>query len=150
MKVVGHGPVPSHSPYVPDFLLVEEDGVEVLVTRAGRRPGLPDARKAGRCSPHQLEEGWWPLVSLSGRGLSGHVSASFQLSDETKWRAQKARDLLESTKSMQGRPEEVLVTVKAASSLVDFDVEKAAREASVVAAPGESLADAFARTRRGG
>lgn len=125
LRVIGHGPVPSHSPYVPDFLVVDGPAGEHVVTREGVHRAHPDSfRKSAptsECEPVLLRPGMWPL--LSGR----EVVDWMPLADEAAWRAERAKQMLELTRTMAGRPEEILATVVAASKLVGYDVEAASR-----------------------
>lgn len=156
LTVVGHGPVSSHSPYVPDFLVVQTDGALRVLTREGLHPGPPPSPESaivGKCPPTVVPDGSWPFVHLvlgNVRRVSSDAERLewFPLAAEAQSRAEKAKAIFAETRNMAGRPEDVIFGLGAASALMSVDLEKTARELAGIAAPGESLAGAYERSRK--
>jgi hypothetical protein len=154
--LVGHGPVPGHSPYVPDFLVVQDDdGARHVMARGGRLlrySAVWGSGIVGECAPEPFRPGFWPLMYLSVPD-SGSPSETVRvdwrpLSEESVWRPKLAQELLIESGSMRGSPELVLNAVRAAASLVSIDIEKTVRDLRGEASPGESLVEAFERRGR--
>lgn len=147
LTLVGHGPLPSHSPYVPDFLLVMSDGKEASLTRQGlHRAPVPGSLPVGRCGPEAVKDGMWPLVHVRDGET---VLEWFLLAEEARFRAERAKAVFtEASSVVKSRPEEAVLLLSAAAALVAVDLKKTAGELASQAMPGESLADAYLRTRR--
>lgn len=149
LTLVGHGPLPSHSPYVPDFLLVVEDGgKEASLTRQGlHHAPVPVSLSVGRCGPEPVRDGMWPLVHVREDGTELEW---FSLSDEARFRSERAKAVFAGASSIvKSRPEEAVLLLSAAAALVAVDLKKTAEELASRAMPGESLTDAYLRTRQG-
>lgn len=157
--MVGHGPVPGHSPYVPDVIvLLGEHGLHAR-SRTGAEVAVDRVGSVGRCNPEPVAPGLWPLVHVldpeSGAPFRTEKVEWFPLADEAAWRSsraqdllRRAQDLLRDSSSMAGSPELALRAIKAAGALASVDVEKTVIDLRSAAAPGESLVETFERRKR--
>ncbi len=155
--LVGHGPVPGHSPYVPDFIIVRDEQGRNHVRSRKARLAVAHEKMArdhlvGHCTPEPFRPDRWPLVHLrdpeSGPPFRTDRVEWFPLSEEAAWRSRTAQDLLRESTAMKGSPELALRSIKAAAALVSVDIEKTVRELRAEAAPGESLVETLERRRR--
>lgn len=147
--LVGHGPAPDFGPYVPDLLVVrDEEGARRVFSRDGPVELFEGKLPVSECEPEPVQKGCWPLVFRDQDVDLPLRFEWFPLSDEKKWRIVRAQSLLLSAKSLRGNPELSLRTVRAAAALVAVDIEKVARDLSVLSFSGESLVETL--ERRGG
>jgi len=155
--LVGHGPVPSHSPYVPDFLVVKDEQGRLHVHSRQGRIDVPVERAirdhlVASCDIEPLRPGKWPLIQVlepeSGPPFKSSVADWFSLDEEASWRSARAQALLRESTTLKGDPEAALRSIRAAAALVAVDLDKTVRELRAQAAPGETLSEVLERRKR--
>lgn len=155
LDVVAHGPssgrVPGHRPYVPDKIVLSEGGAPAWLV--GRNElqrvrlsesdygAMVERGLVSECSPERLRPSSWPCVEPDG-GLTW-----FLLSDERRWRGERAMALLAEAKGRKD-PLSALEVFKASAAMAAVDLPQLLEELESVRRPGENLADAYARVKK--
>lgn len=153
--LVGHGPLqtPHLNPYVPDFLIVQdEQGRKHVLSRQGRLnvpfAAFTASRRTGSCAPQPTQPGMWPMVHSNDPSGSAFAIEWFSLETEVRWRTDKARAIFDAVKGTRGQPEKIVEASRAAAALVSVNLDKVVRDLQGAARPGEGLAEAYERTKK--
>lgn len=151
--VIGHGPgsgqMPGYRPYVPDRLAIEDSGHIRIVGRGERDVtesslhGVESLASRGLFAvvpPEAAVPGSWPCVEDGGMRW-------FPLSDEARWRARRAEELLAEAR-VPGDPIGSVTRLRAAAAMAAVDLPSLLGKIESARAPGEPLDRAYDRIKK--
>lgn len=138
VRIIAHAPDPGWRPYVPDVLYAEDGPI--------LRPGWEGKVVVRHAhseleEPFELEKGLWLCIGPKR-------PEPFSLAEEAAWRASVAKGVAAAA-SQIADPAARLQSLRAAAALVGVRLDDVVASAEAgKRSPGESLVDAYLRTRK--
>ena len=146
-KIVGYGPSAAALPFVPDFILVQDDhlGTRCILRsdpRTGSEEPVPGVHVA-HSGGVPFADGMWVCIE------SDAEARTFLASAEKEFRSRRAQELAAYAMTLKGDPVRTLEIVQAAGALQGMDVPGLARRLQhSQERPDEPLPEVLERLRR--
>jgi hypothetical protein len=147
MKIIAYELTSEDLPFVPEFIVLEnEDVITVVFRNAEERISQTDLHGMvvkGRTKMMDIPETWredsWPVVETGGLKW-------FFLSDEKRWREARAKSLLREAKDVSGDPARKLSLLAASGNMGKINISKLVSSLEKQRkSPTESLLDIYRR-----